>query len=84
MPSIIKFESHSYNFIIDLYFLFSGLIVEEPEGIRPRNTYSPFALGVIIGIGVALILFIVVFILSVGFGAYRLRKQRQINFASKK
>lgn len=59
------------------------MIVKEPEGVRPRDTYSPVALGVILAICVALLLFIVFFIAAVVIGSYRQCRQRQVHIASK-
>lgn len=61
----------------------AGLIVEEPEGVRPRDTFSPVALAVVIAIGVALLLFIVFFVAALVFGTYRSRRQRQRAIAGK-
>ena len=65
------------------YKLHTGLIVDEPEGVRPRDTYSPVALAVVIAIGVALLLFIVFFIAALVFGACRSRRQRRAAITSK-
>ena len=63
-------------------FCITGLIVEEPGGVRPGDTFSPVALAVMIAIGVALLLFIVFFIAALMFGAYQQRRQRRIALAS--
>lgn len=53
------------------------MIVEDPGGVRPRDTFSPVALAVVIAIGVFLLLFIVFFIAALIVGTYRSRRQGQ-------
>ena len=60
------------------------MIVEEPGGIRPTDTFSPVALAVVIVLAVALLIFIVLFIAALIVGTYQSRRRRQITLASKR
>jgi hypothetical protein len=59
------------------------VIVEEPEGFRPRDTFNPVALAVVIAIGVLVLLFIVFFIVALMFGTCQSRRRRRKAIASK-